>query len=143
MLGASSWNASGSQNSHAWASPQAPIQPPSSAGIAYLLRGGLKPIAIRGAAVIGREPNPQAISGTADAQTYVVPSPTAEISRSHCALIFSQNTWVLLDLGSRNGTLIQRSTGQHEHLASGLSTPIHNGDIIGLGDGVNVEFHIQ
>lgn len=145
MPGASpSWNSAEGHQLHGWGNPQTPIQQPaSSSGIAYLLRGGLKPVAIRGAAVIGREPHPQAISGIADAQTYTVPSPTAEISRSHCAVILSQGTWLLLDLGSRNGTFIQRASGQQEHLMSGLSTPISNGDVIGLGDGVNVEFHIQ
>lgn len=112
-------------------------------GVAYLLRGGLKPVAINAAVVIGREPHPQAIRGISEAQVYAVPSPTAEVSRSHCAVFYSQNGWAILDLGSRNGTFIQRVSGVQEHLVNGMSGPIASGDIIGLGDGVNIEFRIH
>lgn len=112
-------------------------------GVAYLLRGGLKPVAINGAVVIGREPHPQAIRGISEAQVYAVPSPTAEVSRSHCAVFYSPNGWAILDLGSRNGTFIQRASGVQEHLVNGMSAPIASGDLIGLGDGVNVEFRIH
>ncbi|WP_175957493.1 FHA domain-containing protein [Schaalia sp. Marseille-Q2122] len=117
--------------------------PVPTTATAYLLRGGLKPIAITEAIVIGRDPDSRAIGGITEAQVYPVPSPTAEVSRSHCAVFYSQGGWMLLDLSSRNGTFIQRASGVREHLTSGLSTPIMSGDIIALGDGVNIEFRIH
>ena len=48
------------------------------------------------------------------------------LSRQHARLFQQDSSWLILDLGSRNGTQVNRTTISQ-------ATPLREGDIIGLG----------
>ncbi|MCA9015389.1 MAG: sigma 54-interacting transcriptional regulator [Planctomycetaceae bacterium] len=48
-------------------------------------------------------------------------------SRNHCEIFYSDSTWVIRDLGSRNGTLVQGVAITQDH-------ELQDGDVIEIGD---------
>jgi DNA-binding winged helix-turn-helix (wHTH) protein len=51
----------------------------------------------------------QILIGRLESNDICLPDPDQNISRQHCLIEFQQNTWIIRDKGSANGTFIQRA----------------------------------
>ncbi|PID98038.1 MAG: hypothetical protein CSA82_01460 [Actinobacteria bacterium] len=124
---------------------QEPETPDSPTGdIAYLLRAGLAPFPVPGDVIIGREPDAGVLTGRPPAAIFPVPSPMGEVSRSHCAVFaYDPTTWGVIDLGSVNGTYLRHVDGTFTHMGASQHCVLADGDIIVVGEGVNIEFRIH
>ncbi|QLQ15388.1 MAG: hypothetical protein HZY73_06455 [Micropruina sp.] len=65
--------------------PTSPVTLPRR--VPVLVFAGTAPVAVTGDVVIGRDPDMRALGGRPPAMTLRVPSPDAEISRSHCVVM--------------------------------------------------------
>jgi pSer/pThr/pTyr-binding forkhead associated (FHA) protein len=63
--------------------------------------------------------------------------PEAKVSRRHARITFSDGTYLLEDLGSTNGTFINRG----KRLPKGTRQPLHDGDEIIVGK-TFLRFHV-
>lgn len=111
---------------------------------AFLLYGGTAPTEVTRDVVIGRDPDPRAISGRPAARTLRVLSPATEISRSHCAVMVSApGVWSLMDMGSANGTLLRHGDGSFEEVTPMVMFSLSDGDLIDVGEGTTIEFRVR
>ena len=111
---------------------------------AFLLYGGTAPTEVTRDVVIGRDPDPRAISGRPAARTLRVVSPATEISRSHCAVMVSApGVWSLMDMGSANGTLLRHGDGSFEEVTPMVMFSLSDGDLIDVGEGTTIEFRVR
>ncbi len=111
---------------------------------AFLLYGGTAPTEVTRDVVIGRDPDPRAISGRPAARTLRVLSPATEISRSHCAVMVSApGVWSLIDMGSANGTLLRHGDGSFEEVTPMVMFSLSDGDLIDVGEGTTIEFRVR
>lgn len=62
-------------------------------------------------------------------------SPYSYISGTHAQLYYNQNTWLIEDKNSSNGTYVNGS-----RLNAGETRPIHNGDLVQFA---NIEFRVE
>ncbi len=109
-----------------------------TAPLTLLLSTG-KTIGLDRAVVIGRRPQVDRVSGSAIPHLITVPSPQQDISRSHVAIRPTVAGCVAVDLGSTNGSIIRRATGETVDLRNGASIDVQPGDVIDLGDGITAE----
>ncbi|QWW20573.1 FHA domain-containing protein [Schaalia sp. 19OD2882] len=110
----------------------------------FLMHAGSAPVELDRDVVIGRDPNPHALTGRARATPLRVPSPMTAISRSHCAVIsIAPSAWAVMDLGSTNGTLLCRVNGAEEDVVPMSTVPLTDGDLIDVGEGVTIEFRVR
>ncbi len=111
---------------------------------AFLLYGGTAPTEVTRDVVIGRDPDPRAISGRPAARTLRVLSPATEISRSHCAvMVTAPGVWSLMDMGSANGTLLRHGDGSFEEVIPMVMFSLSDGDLIDVGEGTTIEFRVR
>lgn len=111
---------------------------------AFLLYGGTAPTEVTRDVVIGRDPDPRAISGRPAARTLRVLSPATEISRSHCAvMVTAPGAWSLMDMGSANGTLLRHGDGAFEEVTPMVMFSLSDGDLIDVGEGTTIEFRVR
>lgn len=111
---------------------------------AFLLYGGTAPTEVTRDVVIGRDPDPRAISGRPAARTLRVLSPATEISRSHCAvMVTAPGVWSLMDIGSANGTLLRHGDGSFEEVTPMVMFSLSDGDLIDVGEGTTIEFRVR
>nr|WP_276670212.1 FHA domain-containing protein [Schaalia cardiffensis] len=111
---------------------------------AFLLYGGTAPTEVTRDVVIGRDPDPRAISGRPAARTLRVVSPAIEISRSHCAvMVTAPGVWSLMDMGSANGTLLRHRDGTFEEVTPMVMFSLSDGDLIDVGEGTTIEFRVR
>lgn len=111
---------------------------------AFLLYGGTAPTEVTRDVVIGRDPDPRAISGRPAARTLRVLSPAIEISRSHCAvMVTAPGVWSLMDMGSANGTLLRHGDGSFEEVTPMVMFSLSDGDLIDVGEGTTIEFRVR
>lgn len=121
---------------------ESPLPPPTPEAV--LVYAGLAPVDLDRDVVVGRDPSPRALTGRPPASTLRVPSPRAEISRDHCAVMASgPGQWSVMDLGSANGTLLRGSDGSGRSLPPLAAVPLSAGDLIDLGEGITLEFRIR
>lgn len=120
---------------------------PSSAEaqpVGYLIHGGSAPVELSRDVIIGREPDPRALTGRPAASTLRLISPAHEISRSHCAVMATgPGEWSIMDLGSVNGTLVRRIDGTREEATPMVAVPLSDGDLIDVGESTTIEFRIR
>lgn len=110
----------------------------------YLVYAGAAPIELTHDVILGRDPNARVLTGRPSATVMRVPSPANEISRSHAAVIPSGfGSWMLMDLGSANGTLLRSSNGNVQEVPPRVTVPLSDGDVIDLGENVLVEFIVR
>lgn len=110
----------------------------------FLLYGGTAPTEVTRDVVIGRDPDPRAISGRPAARTLRVLSPATEISRSHCAvMVTAPGVWSLMDMGSANGTLLRHRDGTFEEVTPMVMFSLSDGDLIDVGEGTTIEFRVR
>lgn len=120
------------------AEPAAP--PPAARRIPVLVFAGMAPVAATGDVVIGRDPDMRALNGRPPATTLRVPSPSAEISRSHCVVLADANgPATVMDLGSSNGTVLRHPDGRRQELTAFVPVDVAEGDSLDLGEGVVIE----
>lgn len=118
--------------------PTSPVTLPRR--VPVLVFAGTAPVAVTGDVVIGRDPDMRALGGRPPAMTLRVPSPDAEISRSHCVVMSDPHGPVtVMDLGSSNGTVIRRPDGARTELVAFGGVELAEGDSLELGEGVVVE----
>lgn len=111
---------------------------------AFLLYGGTAPTEVTRDVVIGRDPDPRAISGRPAARTLRVLSPATEISRSHCAvMVTAPGVWSLMDMGSANGTLLRHGDGSFEEVTPMVMFSLSDGDLTDVGEGTTIEFRVR
>lgn len=89
-------------------------------------------------AIIGRRPRVSRVSGTDVPQLITVPSPQQDISRSHVELLLEGWHVVALDLGTTNGTWLVRAGEEPLRLPPREGALLHDGDVLDLGDGVQL-----
>ena len=110
----------------------------------YLVYAGAAPVELTHDVILGRDPNARVLTGRPSATVMRVPSPANEISRSHAAVIPSGfGSWMLMDLGSANGTLLRSSSGNVQEVPPRVTVPLNDGDVIDLGENVLVEFIVR
>ena len=110
----------------------------------YLVYAGAAPVELTHDVILGRDPNARVLTGRPSATVMRVPSPANEISRSHAAVIPSGfGSWMLMDLGSANGTLLRSSNGNVQEVPPRVTVPLNDGDVIDLGENVLVEFIVR
>jgi len=110
----------------------------------YLVYAGAAPVELTHDVILGRDPNARVLTGRPSATVMRVPSPANEISRSHAAVIPSGfGSWMLMDLGSANGTLLRSSNGNVQEVPPRVTVPLSDGDVIDLGENVLVEFIVR
>ena len=110
----------------------------------YLVYAGAAPVELTHDVILGRDPNARVLTGRPSATVMRVPSPANEISRSHAAVMPSGfGSWMLMDLGSANGTLLRSSNGNVQEVPPRVTVPLSDGDVIDLGENVLVEFIVR
>ena len=110
----------------------------------YLVYAGAAPVELTHDVILGRDPDARVLTGRPSATVMRVPSPANEISRSHAAVIPSGfGSWMLMDLGSANGTLLRSSNGNVQEVPPRVTVPLSDGDVIDLGENVLVEFLVR
>lgn len=110
----------------------------------YLVYAGAAPVELTHDVILGRDPNARVLTGRPSATVMRVPSPANEISRSHAAVIPSGfGSWMLMDLGSANGTLLRSSNGNVQEVPPRVTVPLSDGDVIDLGENALVEFIVR
>ena len=110
----------------------------------YLVYAGAAPVELTHDVILGRDPNARVLTGRPSATVMRVPSPANEISRSHAAVMPSGfGSWMLMDLGSANGTLLRSSNGNVQDVPPRVTVALTDGDVIDLGENVLVEFIVR
>ena len=110
----------------------------------YLVYAGAAPVELTHDVILGRDPNARVLTGRPSATVMRVPSPANEISRSHAAVMPSGfGSWMLMDLGSANGTLLRSSNGNVQDVPPRVTVALNDGDVIDLGENVLVEFIVR
>ncbi|MBF0973676.1 MAG: FHA domain-containing protein [Actinomyces sp.] len=110
----------------------------------YLVYAGAAPVELTHDVILGRDPDARVLTGRPSATVMRVPSPANEISRSHAAVIPSGfGSWMLMDLGSANGTLLRSANGNVQEVPPRVTVPLSDGDVIDLGENVLVEFIVR
>lgn len=87
--------------------------------------------------IIGRTPKASRVTGEMP-HLVTVPSPSQDISRSHCELRVEGTAVVAIDLNTTNGTLVLRPGADPVRLHPGEPHVLLTGDVIDLGDGVTI-----
>ncbi len=118
--------------------PQAQPGSAPAAPLSLLLSTG-QTISLDRGVVIGRRPQVDRVSGSQLPHLVTVPSPQQDISRSHVAIRPTAGGCVAVDLGSTNGSVIRRATGEAVDLRNSAAIDVQPGDVIDLGDGVTAE----
>ena len=114
------------------------------AQVGYLVYAGAAPVELTHDVILGRDPDARVLTGRPSATVMRVPSPANEISRSHAAVMPSGfGSWMLMDLGSANGTLLRSSNGNVQEVPPRVTVPLSDGDVIDLGENVLVEFIVR
>jgi hypothetical protein len=90
--------------------------------------------------IIGRRPRSTRASGATMPHLVAVDSPQQDISRSHLEIRPEGDTVVVIDLHTTNGSTLLRSGADPVRLHPGEQTLVLSGDVIDLGDGVEVAF---
>ena len=90
-------------------------------------------------AVFGRRPRSRAPQHEPQPHLIVVDSPNEDISRSHVELRIEEWSVVVEDLGSTNGTVLEREGQPPQRLRGSAPMFAYIGDRIDLGEGVVVE----
>lgn len=89
-------------------------------------------------AVIGRRPRASRVSADDVPQLVTVPSPQQDISRSHLELRLEGWRVIALDMGTTNGTTLERPGMEPVRLRAGEGVVLGEGDRLDLGDGVRL-----
>lgn len=97
-------------------------------------------VALDRTVIIGRRPRSTRASGTTMPHLVAVDSPQQDISRSHLEIRPESDTVVVIDLHTTNGSTLLRSGADPVRLHPGEQTLVLSGDVIDLGDGVEVAF---
>ena len=119
--------------------PSSQARTPTSAARLSLVLSTGQTIALDRSVVIGRRPQVDRVSGIALPHLVTVPSPQQDISRSHVAIRPTPAGCVAVDLGSTNGSVIRRASGETVDLRGGASIDVQPGDVIDLGDGITAQ----
>lgn len=90
--------------------------------------------------VIGRRPRSTRASGANLPHLIAVDSPQQDISRSHLEIRPEADTVVVIDLHTTNGSTLRRPGADPMRLHPGEPTLVLSGDVVDLGDGVEVAF---
>ncbi|MGP5077563.1 FHA domain-containing protein [Brachybacterium alimentarium] len=89
-------------------------------------------------AIVGRRPRASRADGRQAPQLITVPSPQQDVSRSHLELRLEGWHVVAIDLGSTNGTTLQREGADRLWLRPQDGIVLHDGDRLDLGDDVRL-----
>lgn len=118
--------------------PRAPDTEPLQV-IGYALRIGEHVVPLDREVLVGRNPVPPRIpSGTAP-RLVRVPSPTADVSRTHVGVRQLGSTVIVTDLRSTNGSRVEIPGSAPRALRQGESMVVTTGARIDIGDGNVIE----
>jgi len=90
--------------------------------------------------VVGRKPRVSRVQGADLPRLVTVPSPQQDISRSHLEVRIEEWHVLVVDLGTTNGTILQRPGQPHRRLHPNESVMVRSADVVDLGDGVTITF---
>lgn len=110
--------------------PPVPPRPPAPPESVLVLDTGQR-IRVAGRVLLGRDPQARADIG--DARLVAIPDDTRSISKTHLSLRVTERGIELSDLGSTNGTEIERD-GQIAVVAPGAAVLAARGDTVRFGD---------
>lgn len=113
-----------------------PSGPPTALGTVDISTGG--GFVLDRSAVIGRRPRASRVSADDVPQLVTVPSPQQDISRSHLELRLEGWRVIALDMGTTNGTTLERPGMEPVRLRAGEGVVLGEGDRLDLGDGVRL-----
>jgi hypothetical protein len=90
--------------------------------------------------VVGRKPRVSRVQGADLPRLVTVPSPQQDISRSHLELRIEEWHVLVADLGTTNGTILQRPGQPHRRLHPNEAVMIRSDDVVDIGEGVTIAF---
>lgn len=93
-------------------------------------------------AVIGRSPRSERVSASEIPQLVVVPSPEADISRSHLEVRLEGWHVLVVDLDSTNGTVVTIPGQEPQRLRPKEEVPISPGTVVSLADEVTFTYAV-
>ena len=119
--------------------PPTPINQ-SSASIGRVRLSTGQVVSLDRPVIIGRRPS-STRDGAADRpHLIVVESPNKDISRSHLQIRAEGDAALITDLQTTNGSTLLRGGAEPVRLQPGEPTPVGDGDVVDLGDGVTLVF---
>ncbi|MDX2025308.1 FHA domain-containing protein [Microcella sp.] len=118
-----------------------PVDLPASA-VAWGLRvrGTTMVVPLDLPAVVGRRPGPVRPNEHPAPRRVVIPADRRDVSARHARFEQVGESLVVTDLGSTNGVVVHWSSGATRRLRSRESCAVLPDTIIGLGEGVDIEF---
>jgi hypothetical protein len=90
--------------------------------------------------VVGRKPRVSRVQGADLPRLVTVPSPQQDISRSHLEVRIEEWHVLVVDLGTTNGTVLQRPGQPHRRLHPNEAVMIRSDDVVDIGEGVSIAF---
>jgi hypothetical protein len=120
--------------------PRAPDTVPIQV-IGYALRVAGEVVPLDREVFVGRSPAPPRIQSGALPRLIAVPSPTADVSRTHVAVKQLGGSVVVTDLRSTNGSRVEVPGSAPRTLRQGDSMVVSVGTRIDIGDGNVLEVH--
>ena len=90
--------------------------------------------------VVGRFPQAQTAGSPIAQRLVTVPSPSQDISRSHLEIRLDGWHVLIVDLDTVNGTTLLRPGHPLRRLHPLQPTPVGDGDVVDLGDGITLTF---
>src|SRR5690625_2679390 len=116
---------------------------PHQAPVATLAISTGQQILLDRTALLGRAPESQRFEGPVAPHLVAVPSPQQDISRTHVEITPEGDHVVITDLYSTNGTVVTLPGSEPRRLHPGESTPVGQGAVVDLGDGVTVQVRMD
>lgn len=90
--------------------------------------------------VVGRKPRVSRVQGADLPRLVTVPSPQQDISRSHLELRIEEWHVLVADLGTTNGTILQRPGQPYRRLHPNEAVMIQSDDVVDIGEGITITF---
>ena len=115
-------------------------EPSSAVAWGLRVRGTAMVVPLDLPAVVGRRPGPVRPSEHPAPRRVVIPADRRDVSARHARFEQVGESLVVTDLGSTNGVVVHWSSGATRRLRSLESCAVLPDTIIGLGEGVDIEF---
>ncbi|WP_439591907.1 FHA domain-containing protein [Microbacterium sp.] len=120
--------------------PAPPPTPPAPGATGRIRVSTGQVVTLDRTVIIGRRPRSTRASGANLPHLIAVDSPQQDISRSHLEIRPEGDTVVVIDLHTTNGSTLLRPGADPMRLHPGEQTLVLSGDVVDLGDGVEVAF---
>ncbi len=112
--------------------------PASRVVVAFLTPSSGGRVGVDRPILVGRSPSASRVAGDQLPRLLTVPSPSHDISRTHLQVLPGDDSVVLTDMNSTNGTVLITPDGRQLTLEPSTPVAVDFGSVIDLGDGVTI-----